>query len=109
MMMNWSDYHMGWWGYAWMGVGMAVFWALVVVAIIAVVRFVADDRRMDVPPPTAPASAEQILAGRFARGEVSEMEYRERLAVLAGAPEFQGSGADHRRSVPPSGPPAMTS
>jgi putative membrane protein len=29
-----------------------------------------------------PPSPEQILAARFARGEISETEYRDRLAVL---------------------------
>jgi putative membrane protein len=87
-MMYWSDYHMGWWGYAWMAVGMVVFWALVVLAIVAVVRYVANDRRVDAhpaPPQTAPPpSAEQILAARFARGEIDEAEFRERSAVLGG-------------------------
>lgn len=82
-MMYWSDYHMGWWGYAWMGVGMVVFWALIALAVIAVVKYVADDRRVDVHPAAPPfSSAEQILAGRFARGEIDETEFRSRRAAL---------------------------
>jgi putative membrane protein len=75
-MMFWYDQDMGWWGYAGMGVGMLLFWVLLVVGIVALVRFVAGDRQ-----PHAPA-AEQILAARFARGEISETEYHDRLAVL---------------------------
>ena len=39
------------------------------------------------PPPRTPASPgtpEQLLAERFARGEIDEEEYRHRLAVLRG-------------------------
>lgn len=77
--MFWYDHDMGWWGYAGMGIGMVLFWALIVVGIVALVTFVSRDRR---PPQSPPASPEQILAARFARGEISEPEYRDRLAVL---------------------------
>jgi putative membrane protein len=77
-MMVWYDHDMGWWGYAGMGIGMVLFWALVVAGIVALVRFVSGDRQ----PQQQPPSPEQILAARFARGELSESEYRDRLAVL---------------------------
>lgn len=73
---------MGWWGYAGMGIGIVLVCALVIGGIIAVVTFATGDQRYpQTPPPEAP-SAEQLLAARFARGEISETEYRERLAVL---------------------------
>jgi putative membrane protein len=76
--MFWYD-HMGWWGYAGMGIGMVLFWALLIVGIVALVRY----SRGDQPRPVFPApSAEQLLAERFARGEMTENEYRDRLAVL---------------------------
>ena len=78
MMMFWYDHDMGWWGYAGMGIGMVLFWALVVAGIVALVVFVSGDRQSQQQPP----SPEQILAARFARGEISETEYRDRLAVL---------------------------
>jgi len=81
-MMFWYDHDMGWWGYAGMGIGMVLFWALLIVGIIALVRFVAGDQ----PSRTSPAesvSAEQILAARFARGEIGETEYRDRISVLS--------------------------
>ena len=35
--MFWFDHNMGWWGYAGMGAGMVLFWALVVAGIVALV------------------------------------------------------------------------
>jgi len=78
--MFWYDHDMGWWGYAGMGIGMVLFWVLLIGGIVAVVKFVTGDRRVEQPP--AEPSAERILAARFARGEISETEYRERMAVL---------------------------
>lgn len=84
-MMFWYDHDMGWWGYAGMGIGMILFWALLIAGIVALVMFISGDRQTrrapTTPDQTAP-SAEQILAARFARGEISESEYRDRLAVL---------------------------
>ena len=77
-MMFWYDHDMGWWGYAGMGISMVLFWALVVAGIVALVVFVSGDRQSQQQPP----SPEQILAARFARGEISETEYQDRLAVL---------------------------
>ena len=77
-MMFWYDHDMGWWGYAGLGIGMVLFWALIIAGIVALVIFVSGDRQTRQPPP----SPEQILAGRFAQGEIDETEYRDRLAVL---------------------------
>jgi putative membrane protein len=74
----WYDHNMGWWGYAGMGIGMVLFWALVVAGIVVLVVMLSGDRRTQQPPPTP----EQILGARYARGEISEREYRDRLAVL---------------------------
>lgn len=75
----WYDHDMGWWGQAGMVVGMALFWVLVIVGIVALVRFstgTPQPSRMDAP------TAEQLLSARFASGEIDETQYRERLAVL---------------------------
>lgn len=80
-MMFWYDHNMGWWGWAGMGVGMVLFWGLLIGGIVALVVYISGDRQ--IPRGTAPAaSPEQLLAARFARGEISETEYRDRLAVL---------------------------
>ena len=65
--MIWYDHNMGWWGPADMGIGMVLFWALIVAGIVALVMFVSGDRQ----PQQQPPSPEQILAARFARGEIS--------------------------------------
>jgi putative membrane protein len=77
-MMVWYDHNMGWWGYAGMGIGMVLFWALIIAGIVVLMMFVSGDRQ----PKQQPPSPEQILAARFARGELSESEYRDRLDVL---------------------------
>ena len=80
-MMYWYDHNMGWWGWAGMGIGMVLFWALLIAGIVALVVYTKGDRQ--VPPDKTPAaSPEQVLAARFARGEINETEYRDRLAVL---------------------------
>ena len=78
--MFWYDHNMGWWGYAGMGIGMVLFWAVLILGIAALVRFTVGDRQpRSFAPPQSP---EQVLAERFARGEINETEYRDRLAVL---------------------------
>jgi putative membrane protein len=80
--MFWYDHGMSWWGYAGMGIGMVLFWTLIIVGIVALIRYTTGDQHSrPLPPPAAP-SPEQVLAARFARGEISETEYRDRLAVL---------------------------
>lgn len=83
IMMFWYDHNMGWWGYAGMGIGMILFWALLIVGIVALIRYLSDSSRdaSAAPPPTA-SSPEQLLADRFARGEIDEAEFQQRRAVL---------------------------
>ncbi|HEY0229238.1 MAG TPA: SHOCT domain-containing protein [Mycobacterium sp.] len=78
------DHDMGWWGWAGMAVGMVLFWALVIGGIVALVAYITGDRdgRQIPPGATLTASPEQVLADRFARGEINETEYRDRLAAL---------------------------
>ena len=70
----WGWGHHGWWA----GGLMMLFWLLLLVGL-AFTRIRACDRRG--PSPRA-SDAEQVLAGRYARGEIDETEYRARLAVL---------------------------
>ncbi|MGK2882185.1 MAG: SHOCT domain-containing protein [Mycobacterium sp.] len=69
------------WGYAGMGIGMVLFWALIVVGIVALVRFGFGYQQGRTRIEDAP-SPEQLLSTRFAGGEIDETQYRERLAVL---------------------------
>ncbi|MGB2919662.1 MAG: SHOCT domain-containing protein [Mycobacterium sp.] len=81
-MMFWYDHNMGWWGYAGMGIGMVLVWVLIIVGIIALIRF-SLGRPQDRQAPRGDApTPEQLLSARFASGEIDETQYRERLAVL---------------------------
>ncbi len=81
-MMFWYGHGMGGWGYALMAIGNVVLWAVLLVAIVALIRYVTRADGRGTGRPIAHRSAEQVLADRFARGEIDEPEYRERLAVL---------------------------
>jgi len=95
--MFWYGPHLGGWAWA-LGLGSLLFWALVAVAIFALVRSSTHTGRGPNPPrgyasgtgsygPPAPAprqasAPEQILAERFARGEIDEDEFHQRMATL---------------------------
>ena len=86
-MMFWSDHDMSGWGYAGMAIGMVLFWVLIIAGIIALIRFSAGANQPRAIPAYLPhsESPEQLLAARFARGEIEESEYQQRLAVLRAA------------------------
>ena len=82
-MMFWYGNNVSAWGYAGMGIGMVLFWALIIVGVVALVRYSSSGSQRDGGPPFTDApSPEEVLAGRFARGEIDETQYRERVAVL---------------------------
>lgn len=66
----------GWWM---MGGGSLVVLALIVVVVFLVVRQPGEQQDR-----TGLRSAADILAERFARGEIDEQEYRSRLDELRG-------------------------
>ncbi len=87
-------------GWAW-GLGSILFWVLIAVAIVALVRVFTRGRMgppyagyaggpgpYGPPGPGHAPSPEQILAERFARGEIDQDEFHERMAALrAQAPD----------------------
>ncbi|GHE42821.1 hypothetical protein GCM10017673_51330 [Streptosporangium violaceochromogenes] len=90
--MMWG-YGMGWAYWLGMGVTMVLLWGLIIVGILALVRHFGGPRDTGRPqPPTGepvhpnrpdrPDRPEEILAERFARGEIDDEEYRRRLEVL---------------------------
>jgi putative membrane protein len=98
---------MGGWGWGWpMLVSSVIFWVLVAVAIVALVRYLSRSGHQGVGPrppyqwqqapggyhPPGPPPPEQILAERFARGEIDEQEFGNRMDTL-------------RRQAPGQGPP----
>ena len=102
-MMYWYGSGMSGWGYALMTVSMILFWGAVIFGIVLLVRYFGRSGQPPGAPPQSaesPPSPERLLAERFARGEINEDEYRQRLAVLRG--EGQRTNGQAR-------PPARTS
>lgn len=69
------------WGYVPMAMSMLVFWGLVIAGVVLLVRYLGRSGQIDVGPLTA-RTPEQLLAERFAHGEIDEHEYSNRLATL---------------------------
>ncbi|MEU2772012.1 hypothetical protein ABZ646_03580 [Streptomyces sp. NPDC007162] len=88
--MMWYDGGWGWGGWFVMTVFMVLFWAVLIVGLIALVRYLAGTRhhqQADLPPPSGEGRsqdrrAEDLLAERFARGEIDDDEYKRRLGLL---------------------------
>jgi putative membrane protein len=70
--------HMSGWGWVYMGLGTVLFWAVLITGIVLLVRYLNESRQ------SSPSSrtAQQVLAERFACGEIDETEYQQRLALL---------------------------
>lgn len=78
-----ADMAWGWGRHSWWGGGLMMLGWLLVIAALVIFLTRAFDRRDQARDHVAPTSdAEHVLAGRYARGEVDETEYRARLAVL---------------------------
>jgi Predicted membrane protein len=80
--MMWWDHGMGGWGFALMGLSTVVFWGLLIAVIVLVARYLS--RTSQPGPPSPHPTAEDVLAQRFARGEIDAEEYRSRLDTLRG-------------------------
>ncbi len=89
--MFWYGHGMNGWGWFVMSLSTLLFWAVIIGVGILVFRALARPT----PPRTqqhlnwqgtSPGSGpEQILAERFARGEIDEDEYQRRMATLRGS------------------------
>ena len=74
--MHWYYEGWSWWNWALMTVGMLAFWGLVAWAFVRLV--VSPDRSVG----EARRTPEEVLAARFAAGEIDNAEYHERLDTL---------------------------
>jgi putative membrane protein len=70
------------WGYGLMTVNMVLFWALVIFGVVALIRYLNRGDRNTIARP----GPEELLAERYARGEIDEAEYHERLDVVTHGP-----------------------
>lgn len=77
-MMGWYHDGMGWGGWILMTLAMVAFWALVVVAVVALFR----GTQRSGEPTVDRRDPMQVLDERFARGEIDEDEYHARRSVL---------------------------
>jgi putative membrane protein len=80
-MMWWYGNGMSGWGFALMTLSTVVFWAVLIAGGVAVFRYFnrAPGRTGELASRVTP---EQLLAERFARGEIDEDDYRRRQDVL---------------------------
>lgn len=88
-MMLWYDHGMNGWGWAAMTIGMVLFWGLLITVGVLVFRANNHDHSSRGPGTAPPADApqtrpdpEQVLAERYARGEIDDDEYPRRLTTL---------------------------
>ncbi len=65
------------------GLFMVIFWGGLIVLAVVLVRYLVRSDRTG-PPPAAGSTPHDILAERFARGEIDKEEYEERRSVLSG-------------------------
>ena len=72
---DWMGAH-GWGAWTMFGGVMVLFWAAVITAVVLAVRYTGRPTSYGLPRP------EDVLAERFARGEIDEDEYRRRVTLL---------------------------
>jgi putative membrane protein len=75
-------WHHGVWGWWWMPAMMLLTLVVVVVFVWVLVSWARTNQPGPPGPQTHRPGPEEILAERFARGELDANEYRERLAVM---------------------------
>ncbi|QIN84440.1 SHOCT domain-containing protein [Rubrobacter tropicus] len=87
MMGGWDGGMMGGWGafgWLWMIVALLFWGGLLTLIVWAVMRIFPGARTGGEPLERGTQSAEEILRGRFARGEIDAEEYEERRRILHG-------------------------
>jgi putative membrane protein len=73
----------GWVGWLVMVLVMIVFWSLLIAGLVALVRFLlSSSPATDFTALPEAANAEDVLAERYARGEIDDGEYHRRLALI---------------------------
>jgi putative membrane protein len=91
MMGNWGAF-----GWLWMLVPLLFWGGLLAVIAWAVARVFPDRGTGGEPPQGRASSAEDVLRGRFARGEIDAAEYESSLRVLRGEARDENVGIGAR-------------
>ena len=89
-MMYWGNGMSGW-GMALMTVSNLLFWGVLIAGVVVLVRYLSRAGQPDTLTGYRP-TPEQVLANRFARGEIDEDEYIRRLHVLDSAGAHKAAG-----------------
>ncbi|MGH9250245.1 MAG: SHOCT domain-containing protein [Acidimicrobiales bacterium] len=82
--MMWYGDGMGGWGFALMAISIVVFWGALIAGGLALFRYLNRSAAQPGGDEARP-TPEQLLAERFARGEIDEDEYGRRLDTLRGS------------------------
>ncbi|MFZ0903099.1 MAG: SHOCT domain-containing protein [Mycobacterium sp.] len=84
MMMMMDDGHWGWGSWILTTGTTIVFWALVITAVVLLARYLLSlsQRPAGTTHAGGAGNAEQVLAERYARGEIDDEEYQRRLGLL---------------------------
>ena len=98
-MMGYYGDGMGWGAWLAMSLSFIVFWGLLIALVVWLVRtFRADTTGVTQgQPPAVGGRADEVLAERFARGEIDAEEFTQRRAVLHSASGGVGSAGDASR------------
>ncbi|MEV0164003.1 hypothetical protein [Nonomuraea fuscirosea] len=83
-MMWWDHSGMNNWSYALMILSALLLWGLLVTVIVLAVRQASTSARTGPEDGSASPAAEELLARRFARGEIDAEQYRAGLELLRG-------------------------
>jgi putative membrane protein len=81
MMMWYNGGHAGWDAWLLGSAVMVVFWALVIIAIVLLARYLLSSRS-ESDSAARSKTAENLLAERYARGDIDDEEYLRRKAIL---------------------------
>ena len=75
---------MGGWGMGWFGgIFMIIFWILILVGLIFLIKWLIQTTGSVKPNPGDGTRALEILKERYARGEIDTAEFEERKKVIA--------------------------
>ena len=74
---------MGGWGMGWFGsIFMLVFWGLVIVGLVLLIRWLVHTTRKDTGPAQGGSRAVDILNERYAKGEIDREEFEQKKQDL---------------------------
>jgi putative membrane protein len=83
MWMNYDGHGMGWHWLGWLG--MAFFWLIPILLVLAVVKYLMGGRRSNAPNGERKPDALAVLEERYARGEINREEYLQKREDLKGS------------------------